>query len=295
MKVRTLFISDLHLGSRACQASKLLEFLTTCDANTIYLIGDIIDGWRLQSKWYWPETHHAVLQHLVARAQAGTRIVYLPGNHDDFASETDIFQKLGFSVHREHEHVALNGDRYLLLHGDQFDIVERHARWLCRLGSRAYEVLVLVSSQVNRLRKHFDLDYRPYSSLIKGRVKAVMAFVSEFEQSLETEARGRGHRGVICGHIHHATLRDKEGFCYMNTGDWVESCSAIVEHSDGRFELLHWRTQCVPRAHKARHYAGRLFPRLRWALAGLISPLGASIIVCMHVAFTPLRWIRVIH
>lgn len=294
MKVRTLFISDLHLGSRACQASRLLEFLIACDADTIFLIGDIIDGWRLQAKWYWPETHHAVLKHLVAQARAGTRVVYLPGNHDNFASETDIVQGLGFSVYREYEHVALNGHRYLLVHGDQFDVLERHARWLCRLGSRAYEALVRVSSQLNRLRAHFGLDYRPYASRIKERVKAVMGFISEFEQSLEAEARRRGHRGVICGHIHHATLRDHEGFCYMNTGDWVESCSAIVEHRDGRFELLHWCTQHVPGEDRARPYAGRRFPRLRRVLAALIIPLGAGIIVCLRLMFASLRRIRAI-
>lgn len=257
MKVRSLFISDLHLGSRTCQASRLLEFLVSCNADTIYLIGDIIDGWRLQSKWYWPETHHAVLDHLVTQAQSGTRVIYLPGNHDDFALDTDIVQGLGFSVHREFEHVAPDGSLYLLLHGDQFDVIERYAKWLCRLGSRAYEMLVRGSSQINSLRTYFGLTYRPYASIIKRRIKLVMCFIGEFEQSLELEARRRGHRGVICGHIHHPSVRDDETFCYMNTGDWVESCSAIVEHDDGRFELLHCRDHRVSSSHKANSLASR--------------------------------------
>lgn len=292
MKVRTLFISDMHLGSRACQASRLLEFLTACEADTIYLIGDIIDGWRLQSKWYWPETHHAVLKHLVALARGGTKVVYLPGNHDDFASETDIVQGLGFSVHREYEHVGVDGSRYLLLHGDQFDIVEQRAQWICRLGSRAYEALVRVSGQINSLRAHFGLAYRPYASVIKRQAKSVTCFISEFEQSLETEARRRGHRGVICGHIHHAAFRDAKNFCYMNTGDWVESCSAIVEHTDGRFELVHWRAPTVSRARR-RHTGDRL-PLLHLALGVLTLPLSASLLVCMRLVFASLRWIRAI-
>ena len=294
MKVRTLFVSDLHLGSRACQAPRLLEFLNACDADTIYLIGDIIDGWRLQSRWYWPQSHHAVLKHLVVRSRSGTRIVYVSGNHDHFVSETDIVQRLGFSLHRECEHVAADGSRYLIVHGDQFDVADRHARWLYRLGSRAYEATVRISNRVNRVRTHFGLAYHPYASRMKKRVKTVMGFIGEFEQSLEAEARGRGHRGVICGHIHHPALRDDGDFCYMNTGDWVESCSAIVEHRDGRFELLHWGAERVRGAHKAGHRQGHRFPLLRRTLTTLAAHLVASVIVCTRLIFASLRWIRAI-
>lgn len=240
MKVRSLFLSDLHLGSRACQASNLLDFLADCEAESIYLVGDIIDGWRLSARWYWPETHHAVLELLVSKARNGTSVIYIPGNHDEFVLESQLLEGLGFSIQSECAHTGVDGASYLVLHGDKFDVVERHAKWLCHLGSRAYEALILANVQINSVRNRIGLPYRPYASWIKRHVKAAMCFISEFELSLETEARRRGHRGVICGHIHHPALNVDADFCYMNTGDWVESCSAIVEHEDGEFELLHW-------------------------------------------------------
>jgi len=280
MKVRALFISDIHLGSRACQAAQLLEFLAAHDAEKIYLIGDIIDGLRLRARWYWPISHQTVVEHLVARARNGAEVYYVLGNHDAFLAKSGVLHGLGFEVCREHVHVGVDGGRYLVVHGDQFDVVGRRARWLSHLAGRAYEIVVVCNGYVNAVRRRLGLRYRPYAALIKARIKAVTRFIGEFETNLAEAAVRRGHRGVVCGHIHHATLRNESGCLYMNTGDWVESCSAIVEHVDGRFELLRWNgTQAESRRGSIRdmpvisRVAGDFYALLSGAMTGVLACL----------------------
>jgi len=240
LRVRTLFLSDVHLGIRGCQADKLLAFLRTIDADTIYLVGDIIDGWQLKSSWYWPQTHNDVLQKLLRKARKGARIIYIPGNHDEFLRDYYGTHFGGIEVVEDHAHVAPDGRRYLVIHGDLFDIVIRHARWLAFVGSKAYDLVIWLNTYFNVIRRWIGVPYWSLSKWLKLKVKNAVSFISEFEATLSEEARRRGADGVICGHIHHAALRDDGAFRYVNCGDWVESCTAAVEHYDGRFEIITW-------------------------------------------------------
>lgn len=283
MKVRTLFISDIHLGSRACQASQLLEFLAAHDADKIYLIGDIIDGWRLRARWYWPASHQAVMERLVARAKDGVDVFYVLGNHDLFLAEKGILDGLDFTICREHVHVGVDGDRYVVVHGDQFDLVDGRARWMSRLGARAYEIAILCNGYLNALRRRFGLRYRPYAAQLKACIKAVMRFIEEFETSATEQSRRHGHRGIICGHIHHAALRDDFGFHYMNTGDWVESCSAIVEHTDGRFELLRWNDRKADKRQNAIRSTPVVIHIAKAGLALISAAVGGTLFFCRLV------------
>ena len=240
MKVRTLFVSDVHLGSRGCQAELLLDFLNRCEAEQIYLVGDIIDGWRLKSRWYWPRTHDDVVSAVLARAQEGTRVLYIPGNHDSFLRASLGTPFAGIEVVDQAIHQAADGRRYLVLHGDQFDLVSTHARWLALIGDVAYRTALAANSSLNRSRRKRGLPYWSFSAWAKLKVKEAVNFISNFEQMVVTEAQRLDVQGVICGHIHHATMHDEFGVRYVNTGDWVESCTAVVEHFDGRFEIVRW-------------------------------------------------------
>lgn len=237
-KYRALFISDVHLGLRACQADMLLEFLRQHDAATIYLAGDIIDGWALKSGWYWPQSHNDVVQKLLRKARKGARVVYIPGNHDEFLREYFGTHFGGIEVMNEAMHVAADGRRFLVIHGDLFDVVIKHARWLALLGSGAYEAAIMLNTMVNAVRRRFGFTYWSLSSWAKLKVKNAVNFIGEFESVLSAEASRHGAHGVICGHIHHATIRDIDGLTYINCGDWVESCTAVAEHFDGTFEII---------------------------------------------------------
>jgi UDP-2,3-diacylglucosamine pyrophosphatase LpxH len=238
---RSLFISDLHLGTKGAQAEALLEFLREHDAETIYLVGDIVDGWRLRSSWYWPQAHNDVVQKLLRKARKGARIVYVPGNHDEFLREFCGLHFGDIEIAETTMHDAADGRRYLVMHGDAFDLVVRHARWLAFLGDWAYVAALALSTRINIVRRRLGFTYWSLSAWAKARVKNAVSFIGRFEETLAAEAKRHGVDGVICGHIHSASMRDFGGFTYINTGDWVESCTAVVEHRDGRMEIIRWQ------------------------------------------------------
>jgi UDP-2,3-diacylglucosamine pyrophosphatase LpxH len=238
---RSLFISDLHLGTKGAQAEALLEFLREHDAETIYLVGDIVDGWRLRSSWYWPQAHNDVIQKLLRKARKGARIVYVPGNHDEFLREFCGLHFGDIEIAETTMHDAADGRRYLVMHGDAFDLVVNHARWLAFLGDWAYVAALALSTRINIVRRRLGFTYWSLSAWAKARVKNAVSFIGRFEETLAAEAKRHGVDGVICGHIHSASMRDFGGFTYINTGDWVESCTAVVEHRDGRMEIIRWQ------------------------------------------------------
>ena len=238
---RTLFISDVHLGTRGCQAELLLDFLKHNRADTIYLVGDMVDGWRLKSGWYWPQSHNDVVQKLLRRGRKGTRLIYIPGNHDEFMRDYLGQHFGGVEVINQIVHTAADGRKMLVIHGDQFDVVVMHARWLAYFGDWAYELALWSNTWFNRLRRMLGLPYWSFSAWAKLKVKNAVNFIGSFEETLAAEAEKQGVDGVICGHIHHAAIRQIGKITYLNTGDFVESCTAIAENEDGRFEILHWQ------------------------------------------------------
>ena len=239
-RVRTLFLSDVHLGTKGCQAELLLDFLRHYDADAIYLVGDIIDGWRLRSGWYWPQSHNDVVQKLLRKVRKGSRLIYLPGNHDEFLRDYVGANLGGIELVDQILHEAADGKRYLVLHGDQFDLVVRHAKWLAFLGDGAYTMTLFVNTHLNIVRRKLGLTYWSLSAWAKLKVKNAVNFISRFEELLSAEAKRHEADGVICGHIHHAALHDLFGVRYVNTGDWVESCTGVVEHYDGTLEVVRW-------------------------------------------------------
>jgi UDP-2,3-diacylglucosamine pyrophosphatase LpxH len=239
-RYRTIWISDIHLGTRGCKAEFLLDFLRETESETLYLVGDIVDGWRLKRSWYWPQLHNDVVQKLLRKARKGTRVVYIPGNHDELLRrflEINIGQ---IEVVSEAVHVTADGRRLLVLHGDEFDAVVRYARWLAFLGDWAYNLALAANYWINVLRRRLGLSYWSLSAYLKQRVKNAVEYISRFELAVAEAAAKRGADGVVCGHIHHAEIREIAGVTYCNDGDWVESCTALVEHADGRLEILRW-------------------------------------------------------
>jgi len=239
---RTLFISDVHLGARGCQAELLLDFLRYHDADTIYLVGDIVDGWRLRSTWYWPQAHNDVVQKLLRKARKGARMIYVPGNHDEFLRGYYGTHFGGIEVVEHAIHEGADGRRYLVIHGDHFDLVVTQARWLAHLGDQAYSLAIFANRIFNALRRRLGFGYWSLSQWAKRKVKEAVNYIGEFEKTLVLEARRNGTEGVICGHIHHPAVHDDFGIRYINCGDWVESCTAIGERPDGRFEIIAWTT-----------------------------------------------------
>jgi UDP-2,3-diacylglucosamine pyrophosphatase LpxH len=243
---RTLFLSDVHLGTKGCQAERLIDFLRHHKAETYYLVGDIVDGWALKSSWYWPQAHNDVVQKLLREARKGARIVYVPGNHDEFLRDYYGTHFGGIDVVETALHEGADGRRYLVIHGDLFDFVVTQARWLALIGDKAYDWAIAVNRIFNALRRRLGFPYWSLSQWAKLKVKNAVNYIGEFEKTLAAEA-GRHHAdGVICGHIHHAVIRDMLGIRYLNCGDWVESCSAIAEHADGRFEIIVWTDAVQP-------------------------------------------------
>ena len=239
-KYRTVFISDVHLGTKGCQAELLLDFIRHIECDTLYLVGDIVDGWKLRSGWYWPQAHNDVVQKLLRLARKGVNVIYVPGNHDDRVREFVGVHFGGVVVVRDAIHETADGRRFLVLHGDEFDGVVQHARWLAFVGDYAYRALIAANTLFNRIRRRMGFGYWSLSAFLKTKVKNALQFVENFESAVADEARRRGVDGVICGHIHKAEMRDIDGIAYINDGDWVESCSALVEHHDGTLEILHW-------------------------------------------------------
>ncbi len=238
---RALFLSDAHLGTRGCQAGLLLDFLKHNDAATIYLIGDMIDGWQLKNGWYRPQAHNDVVQKLLRKVRKGVRVIYVPGNHDEFARAYigSIFG--GVEVVDHAYHMTADKKRLLIVHGDQFDIVVQNARWLAFLGDWAYTVALWSNLWFNKIRRRLGFPYWSLSAWAKLKVKNAVNFIGSFEVALAEAARRHHADGVVCGHIHHAAIRDIGGITYVNTGDFVESCTVVAEHDDGRLEILRWQ------------------------------------------------------
>ena len=238
--VRTAWISDIHLGTPGCQAAQLLDFLRALDCETLYLVGDIIDGWQLRRNWYWPQAHNDVVQKLLRKARKGTRVVLVPGNHDEFARKYVQHNFGGVDVVEEAIHTTADGRALWVTHGDLFDGVIQYAKWLAYLGDTAYEFLLKLNRHLNSLRARMGLPYWSLSKYLKLKVKRAVSYIGDFEVAVAREARRRGLQGVVCGHIHHAEMRDIDGVLYANDGDWVESLTALVEHADGRLEVVDW-------------------------------------------------------
>jgi UDP-2,3-diacylglucosamine pyrophosphatase LpxH len=239
---RSIFISDTHLGTRGCRGDFLADFLRRTSAQNLFLVGDIIDGWRLRKSWYWDEHHDDILRQILRHARGGTKVTYIPGNHDEMfrswlPAGVDIS---GIRLCREAEHITADGKRFLIIHGDEFDNVVRYAKFLALLGDWAYTTALVVNRWFNAARRRLGLPYWSLSAWLKRQVKEAVKAIDRFEFALAAEARRRGFDGVVCGHIHHAEMREVDGVLYMNDGDWVESCTALVEHHDGRMELIDW-------------------------------------------------------
>jgi UDP-2,3-diacylglucosamine pyrophosphatase LpxH len=245
-RVRTVWISDLHLGTPGCQAVALLDFLKQVDCDQLFLVGDIIDGWQLRRSWYWPQAHNDVIQKLLRKARKGTRVIFVPGNHDEFARKYVEHEFGGVEVHSEWMHVTADGKRLWVTHGDLFDGVIQCAKWLAYVGDTLYTVILKLNKHFNSMRARVGLPYWSLSKYLKHKVKRAVSYIGEFEVAVAREARKRGADGVVCGHIHHAEMRDIDGVLYCNDGDWVESLTALVEHADGRLEILDWSTRGHP-------------------------------------------------
>ena len=241
-RYRTIWISDAHLGWRASQAGQLLEFLKQHDAEHWYLLGDMVDGWMLKRSWHWPQAHNDVVQKILRKVRKGARVDYIPGNHDEFLRDFVGLQFGGVTLLRDALHTTADGRKLWVLHGDEFDSIVHYAPWLAFLGNNGYDAMIIIGRRLNTLRHWFGRPEWSLSAYVKQRVKNIVKFVTDYEQALAREARKRGADGVICGHIHKAEIREFDGLAYYNTGDWVESCTALVEHFDGRLEIIQWRT-----------------------------------------------------
>jgi UDP-2,3-diacylglucosamine pyrophosphatase LpxH len=240
---RTIFLSDVHLGTKDCKAEELNNFLKNNSCETLYLVGDIIDGWKIQqNKLRWKQSHTNVIRRILGAAKRDTRIVYIAGNHDEFLRPFLQYKlQLGnVEFYNQCEHIGIDGKRYLVTHGDLFDGITRLAPWLSFLGDKAYDFILSVNTNFNHFRHRFGLGYWSLSKYLKARVKKAVDFIFQFEKNLASYCKRKGYAGVICGHIHTAEIKEIDGIVYMNDGDWVESCSALVEHYDGRWEIITW-------------------------------------------------------
>jgi UDP-2,3-diacylglucosamine pyrophosphatase LpxH len=238
MHYRSVVISDVHLGTKMSQASSLLAFLKTFECDSLYLVGDIIDGWSLKHRFYWPQEHNDVIQKLLRKARKGTRIVYLPGNHDEFLRGFGDQDLGNIQVIDSCVHTGVDGKRYQVMHGDQFDVVIKHAKWLAHVGSWAYDTLIILNLAVAGVRRLLNLKPWSLSAWAKYQVKSAVNFIGDYENNLAGYAESHGCNGVICGHIHSANIRQIGNCTYLNSGDWVESCTALVEHHDGHWEIV---------------------------------------------------------
>lgn len=240
LSVRTVFISDVHLGTPGCQAEALLDFLRCVECETLYLVGDIVDGWQLMRRWYWPQAHNDVVQKVLRKARKGTRVVLVPGNHDEFARRYLGHSFGGIEVVEDAIHQTADGRRFWVMHGDLFDGVVQCAPWLAHIGDSLYTLALRLNRALNSARARLGLPYWSLSRYLKLKVKRAVSFIGDFEMAVIREAKRRGVDGVVCGHIHHAELRMVDGLTYANDGDWVESLTALVEHGDGRLEVIEW-------------------------------------------------------
>ena len=236
-RYHAVFVSDVHLGTRDCQAERLRRFLKSVDTTHLYVVGDLVDLWAMRRSWYWPQPHNDVIQTILKKARHGTRVVYIPGNHDEHFREFVNLDFGGIAIRREIVHETADGRRLLVVHGDEFDTLMKLG-WLYRLGDCAYSILLFLNRWMNRVRRWFGMGYWSLAAAIKRQVKHAMQYVGQFEVCLARKAREVGADGVVCGHIHKPDMRVIDGIHYYNDGDWVDSCTALVEHLDGRMEIL---------------------------------------------------------
>lgn len=241
-RYRAIFLSDVHLGTRNAQASALLDFLRCTDADTIYLVGDIVDFWKVKRGGHWPQSHNDVIQKLLRKVRKGSRIILVPGNHDDALRQYAGSNFGGIEIAKTSEHQTATGKTYLVMHGDEFDLVIRNARWLAKLGDAGYEAAMWANTPLNWVRQRLGLEFWSLSAFLKYRVKQAVSFIGTFEAALAAEAEREGYDGVICGHIHHASDRQIGRLHYLNCGDWVESCTALVENESGELQIVRWGT-----------------------------------------------------
>ncbi len=239
-KVRSVFISDIHLGFKGCSAELLLDFLHSVDMDHLFLVGDIIDVWSMQKTMFWPQSHNNVLRTILGKAKRGTKVIFVPGNHDEVFREFDgaVFGNL--EIHRDYVHAAADGRRILVLHGDEFDSVVKCSPWLAKLGGNLYDLLLAANPYINWVRRKFDLPHWSLSAYLKHTAKSAVQYIGSFEEAVAQAARKRGADTVVCGHIHHAEIREINGVKYCNDGDWVESCTSLIEDMTGHLRLINW-------------------------------------------------------
>jgi UDP-2,3-diacylglucosamine pyrophosphatase LpxH len=256
MPFRTVWISDTHLGTPGCNAELLFDFLRSISCDKLYLVGDIIDGWQLRKGWYWPQRHNDIVRSVLKLAKHGTRVIYIPGNHDDVLRDYVGLHFGGVELLPEDIHVTADGRRLLVLHGDKFDSIVLYARWLAHLGDQAYTLMLKGNRFYNAVRRWFGLPYWSLAAHLKKRVKNAVQFISRYEEVVARAAAERHTDGVVCGHIHSAEIRRFANVTYYNDGDWVESCTALVEHRDGRMEIIDWaervRLEATPRRQRKK-------------------------------------------
>jgi UDP-2,3-diacylglucosamine pyrophosphatase LpxH len=239
-RFRSIWLSDIHLGTRGCKIDFLLDFLRNTESEYLYLVGDIIDAWQLKKSWYWPQSHNEAMRLFLRKAGRGTKVFYVPGNHDEFFRNYTDMRFGGVSLMNDMIHTTADGRRFLVIHGDAFDGVVSHAKWLAVLGDWSYHAALAANSALNKWRRRFGYPYWSLSAYLKQKVKNAVSFISNYEHALTEAARDRDVDGVVCGHIHKAELRDIDGITYANDGDWVESCTALVEDDGGKLEILRW-------------------------------------------------------
>lgn len=241
-RYRSIWISDVHLGTPGCKAEHLVDFLKHTECENLFLVGDIIDGWKLRSGWFWPQEHTNVVRKVLTKAKRGTQVYYVTGNHDEFLRKFVGFGLVigNIRVVNEHIHETADGRRLLVTHGDAFDVITRYHRWIAQVGDTAYNLTMALNHGFNRARRVLGMRYWSLSAFAKNSVKNAVNIVSKFEESVAHECRRRGLDGVVCGHIHHAEIRDIQGVQYLNSGDWVESCTALAEDFNGRVQIIRW-------------------------------------------------------
>ena len=257
---RTIFISDTHLGTRGCKAEALADFLAHNECETLFLVGDIVDGWQMKRRWYWTAAQDRVVAEILRKVDHGTRVIFVPGNHDEFARDYAGRLFGGIEIVNETIHQGADGKHYLVLHGDRFDGVITSAKWLAHLGDRAYGLMLRANTLLFAVRKRMGLPYWSLSQWLKHKVKNAVEYISRFEEVVAAEAARRGVDGVVCGHIHHAEIRRIGDVLYLNDGDWVESCTALVEDARGHMEILRWATPPHTTTSRAAAPKGALIP-----------------------------------
>lgn len=237
---RSIWISDIHLGTKDAQAELLLDFLKYNESHQLYLVGDIIDGWQLKKSWHWQQSHNDVVQKILRKARKGTEVIYIPGNHDEAARDYTGMSFGGIQICREAEHLTADGRRLLIIHGDEFDGVMQYAKWLAHVGDKLYMWALALNRHLNKIRRALGKPYWSLSQYLKHKVKNAVSFITQFESILADAAKRRGFDGVICGHIHQAEIKTYEGIFYGNCGDWVESLTALVEDDNGEIKIIYW-------------------------------------------------------